>query len=231
MNYTKQVREYCEQHNNSFIDISIVKDSVFKDIPYKTLLKIFNRLEDEEIVYTVSKGVYGTGSNTTKNDDILIQYAQNGKGMIVGYALFNSIGLTIYKDNKIEIYTNAIAGKQKTIGDFLLKRVDLEFTDEIVDLISLLEILDVGFNIEGVDYLSHKRMIELLALTYTDDNFRKVLAAIRYKYSTILKLNELLNGKQIDNCCIEVFNKINSFCSVFHFILIYIRWEILYYEI
>ena len=26
VNYTKQVREYCEQHNNSLIDISIVRD-------------------------------------------------------------------------------------------------------------------------------------------------------------------------------------------------------------
>ncbi len=111
-----------------------------------------------------------------------------------------------YQDVKIEIYTNAIMNRQKTIGDFLLKRVDLKFTDEIVDLVSLLEILDVGFNIEGVDYLSYKRAIELLALTYTDDNFRKVLAAIRYKYSTVVRLSELLNRKQIDNCCIEVFN-------------------------
>ncbi len=63
--------------------------------------------------------------------------------MIVGYSLFNRIGLTIYKDDKIEIYTNAIVSKQKTIGDFLLRRVDLEFTDEMIDLISLLEILDV----------------------------------------------------------------------------------------
>lgn len=33
--------------------------------------------------------------------------------MIVGYALFNSVGLTVYKDDKIEIYTNVIASKQK----------------------------------------------------------------------------------------------------------------------
>ncbi len=207
MNYTKQVREYCEKHNNFFIDISIVKDSVFADIPYKTLLKIFNRLEDEGIVYTVSKGVYGTGSNTTKNDDILIQYTQNGKGMIVGYALFNGIGITAYQDVKIEIYTNAITNKQKTIGDFLLKRVDLKFTDEILDLVSLLEILDIGFSMKGADYLSYKRTTELLTQTYSDDNFRKVLAAIRYKYSTVVRLSELLNRKQIDNSCIAVFNE------------------------
>ncbi len=207
MNYTKQVREYCEEHANSLIDISVVRNSVFADIPYKTLLKIFNRLEYEGIVHTVSKGLYCVGNKTVNNKKIISQYASGGRGMFVGYGLINSIGLTIYKDDKLEIYTNAIVSKQKTIGDFLLQRVDLEFTDEIIDLISLLEILDIGFNMKGTDYLSYKRTVELLALTYNDDNFRKVMAAIRYKYSKIVKLNELLNRLDIENSCLAIYQK------------------------
>ena len=61
MNYTKQVREYCGMRNKGLIDISIVRNTVFADIPYKTLLEIFNRLEEEGIVKTVSKGVYSIG--------------------------------------------------------------------------------------------------------------------------------------------------------------------------
>ena len=199
MNYTKQVREYCEQHNDTLIDISIVRDSVFKDIPYKTLLKIFNRLVNEGI------GLYCVGNKMVNNKKIISQYASSGRGMIVGYRLFNSIGLTIFKDDRIEIYTNAIVRKQKTIGDFLLKRVDLEFTDEIVDLISLLEILDVGFSIHGADVLSYKRTTELLAQTYCDDNFKKVIKAIRYMYSTVLKLSELLARLNIENSCLDIY--------------------------
>jgi hypothetical protein len=30
-----------------------------------------------------------------------------------------------------------------------LKKVDLEFTDEIIDLVSLLEVFDVGFGMRG----------------------------------------------------------------------------------
>lgn len=206
MNYTKQVREYCEKHANSLMDISIVRDSVFADIPYKTLLKIFNRLEEESIVHTVSKGIYRVGNKITNGKDILNVYTKKGKGMVVGYMLFNNIGLTTYQDGKVEIYTNAITNKQKTIGDFLLKRVDLEFTDEIIDLISLLEILDVGFSMKGADYLSYKRIVELLALTYSDDNFGKVIKTIRYKYSTILKLSELLTRLDIANTCLEIYH-------------------------
>lgn len=205
VNYTKQVREYCEKNANSLIDISIVRNSVFSDIPYKTLLKIFNRLEDEGVVHNVSKGIYRIENKITNGKDILNAYTQKGKGMVVGYTLFNNIGLTAYQDEKVEIYTNAIANKQKTIGDFLLKRVDLEFTDEIVDLISLIEILDAGFSMKGADVLSYKRTVELLALTYSDENFTKVNDAIRYKYSTIEKLSELLSRLDIVNTCLEIY--------------------------
>ena len=48
MDYTKQVREYCGMHNKGLIDISAVRNTLFADIPYKTLLKIFNRLKKKE---------------------------------------------------------------------------------------------------------------------------------------------------------------------------------------
>lgn len=119
MNYTKQVREYCGKHSKGLIDISVVRNTVFADIPYKTLLKIFNRLE--------------------------------------------------------------------------------------IDLVSLLEILDVGFGIRGGDYLTYRNVVELLAKTYTDDNFKQVIGAIRYKYSTIIKLHELLTRLNIKNACLDFF--------------------------
>ena len=207
MNYTKQVTEYCKKNANSLIDISIIRNSVFSDIPYKTLLKIFNRLEDEGVVHTVSKGIYRVGNKITNSKDILNAYTQKGKGMVVGYTLFNNIGLTAYQDDKVEIYTNAIANKQKTIDDFLLKKVDLEFTDEIIDLISLLEILDVGISMKGADVLSYKRTVKLLALTYNDEDFQTVNEVIRYKYSTIVKLNELLKRLDVENTCLEIYQE------------------------
>lgn len=103
MNYTKQVREYCGKHSKGLIDISVVRNTVFSDIPYKTLLKIFNRLEEEGIVKTVSKGVYSIGKKKIDERKILSDYTSNGKGMVVGYALYNKIGLTLYQDERIVI--------------------------------------------------------------------------------------------------------------------------------
>ena len=205
MIYTKQAREYCGKSSKELIDISVVRNTVFADIPYKTLLKIFNRLEEEGIVKTVSKGVYSIGKKKIDERKILSDYTSNGKGMVVGYSLFNKIGLTLYQDERIVIYTNVIMTEQKSIGNLLLKKVDLIFTDEIIDLVSLLEILDVGFGIRGGDYLTYRNVVELLAKTYTDDNFKQVIGAIRYKYSTIIKLHELLTRLNIKNACLDFF--------------------------
>jgi len=207
LNYTKQVREFCENNRNALIDISVVKNTVFADVPYKTLLKIFNRLEDEGIVTTVSKGIYSVGNKTIDADRILSEYTDKGKGMIAGYTLFNNIGLTVYQDNKIEIYTNVITAKQKNIGNFLLKKVDLEFTDEIIDLVALMEILDIGFGMHGGDFVTYKNTVELLAQTYNDENFKKVIVAMQYKYSTIERLSELLFRLKIKNACLDIYNE------------------------
>ncbi len=79
--------------------------------------------------------------------------------------------------------------------------MDLEFTDEIVDLISLLEILDVGFGMHGADVLSYKRTTELFAQTYSYENFGKVIKAVR------LKLSELLARLNIENSCLDIYQE------------------------
>lgn len=49
----KQVREYCENHKGIIIDVSKVKDEEFFETPYKTLLKILNRLEEEKLIAVI----------------------------------------------------------------------------------------------------------------------------------------------------------------------------------
>lgn len=53
---------------------------------------------------TVSKGVYSIGKKEIDERKILSDYTSNGKGMVVGFALFNEIGLTLYQDERIVIY-------------------------------------------------------------------------------------------------------------------------------
>ena len=206
MNYTKRVRDYCQVHKNTILHVSTVRNSEFADVPYKTLLKILNRLEEEMLLETVTKGVYYIGTKRLTEDFLLSQYIDNGKGMVIGCEVFNSIGLSAYQDDKVEAYTNAITSQQKTIGQFRLKKAELLFDDATIDVVALLEILDAGFAIKDCDYNTYRYITGLLAQSYSDEIFGKVVSAIRYKYSTIEKLNALLDRMKISNCCIEIYN-------------------------
>ena len=116
MNYTKLVREYCNNNSGAIFDVSKFKDTEFAEVPYKTLLKILNRLEEESLLSAVSKGVYFIGEKPVDEELVFDEYVDDGKGMFVGYQLFNDVGISDYVDCKIEIYTNNIKAKQKSVG-------------------------------------------------------------------------------------------------------------------
>lgn len=200
MNYTKLVKEYCNDNSDAIFDVSKLKNTEFAEVPYETLLKILNRL-----VKPVSKGVYFIGEKPVDEELLFDEYVDDGKGMFVGYQLFNDVGISNYVDCKTEIYTNNIKSKQKTIGQYLMKRVDLEFDGDIVDLIALLEIIDVGYSMKGCDFMAYKKTVDMLLQSYSDSSFEKIVKAIHYKYSTIKQLSELLKANSIDNNCVDIF--------------------------
>ena len=205
MNYTKFVREYSKNSIGAFFDVSKLKDTEFSEVPYKTLLKILNRLEKEGLLKPVSKGVYFIGEKPVDEELIFDEYVDDGKGMFVGYQLFNDVGISNYVDCKIEIYTNSIESKQRSVGQYFLKKVDLEFDDDTVDLVALLEIIDVGYSMKGCDFMAYKKTVDMLLKSYSDSGFEKIIKAIRYKYSTIKQLSELLEANSIDNNCVDIF--------------------------
>ena len=199
------IREYCKNNSGAIFDVSKLKDTEFAEVPYKTLLKILNRLEEEGLLKPVSKGVYFIGEKPVDEELIFDEYVNDGKGMFVGYQLFNDVGISDYVDCKIEIYTNNIKAKQKSVGQYLLKRVDLEFNDDVIDLIALLEIIDIGYSMKGCDFMAYKKTVDILLKSYSDSSFEKIVKAIHYKYSTIKQLSELLEANSIDNNCIDTF--------------------------
>lgn len=105
------VREYCKNNGGAIFDVSKLKNIEFAEVPYKTLLKILNRLEEEGLLKPVSKGVYFIGEKSVDEELIFDEYVDDGKGMLVGYQLFNDVGISNYVDCKIEIYTNNIKSK------------------------------------------------------------------------------------------------------------------------
>lgn len=188
-----------------------MKDSIFAEIPYKTLLKILNRLEEEKLISSISKGVYSIGKIKSNSDpDIVQQYTTDGKGMIVGYVLYQGLGVSSYHPLVTEIYTNFMTSAHKNIGRFHLTRVDLEFTDVIINLIALLELIRDGYDIKGCDFIKLNKTIDVLLNCYTDTKFAEIISAIHYPYSVVTTLNKKLKEKYIPNDCLAIYKEVDK---------------------
>lgn len=208
MNYTKTIREYCLSNPDTVFDVSIMMKSHFTMIPYKTLLKILNRLEEEKIVKKISKGVYYISDYVLSVDEAIFdEYVDNARGMFVGYKMYNQYGISQYKDSKIEIYTSKLSKEHKTIGNYVLKGVDLPFTNDICNMIKSLELIQNGYKIKDRDDKSYLENMDLPLATYQDYIFEIVNDAIKYNYSTIVTLDRKLSKYGIPNKCREIYNK------------------------
>lgn len=211
MNYTKTIRNYCLQNKGDLFDVSYMKDSYFEMIPYKTLLKIINRLEDERILTCVAKGVYLINDEDTVLDDAIIRrYIADSRGMFVGNTMFNDLGITQTESDVIEVYTNRLTVDHKTIDNYQLTRVDIPFTETVEPIVMLLECIENGYKLQDISIIQLRNAVDELAERYSDQAFTVICGTMKYQYSTIITLKELLDQKGISNTCKEIFERYNK---------------------
>ena len=206
MNYTKTIREYCLQNPGEVFDMSYEHNKHFPMVPYRTFCKILNRLEEEGIIRTYSKGVYIINADKYKDDPIIAFYASEDTGVVVGYKMYNDLGVTEHQEKPIIIYTNAMDTSAKNIGDdYKLIHVDITFFDKRVkQLIICLELIQNRNSIKECNIIALDEILIDYLQTYEDFYLREVLSQIYYSYSTIVTLEEILNKLHIPNSAMQI---------------------------
>ena len=208
MNYTKTIREFCLQNKGDLFDVSYMKDRYFAMVPYKTLLKILNRLEEEKILTCVSKGVFLICKEGLSLDEAIVErYVADGRGMFAGYSMFNDLEITDYYPDYNEIYTNRLNVQFKTIGTYKLTKIDIPFDPQVVSMITLLDCIEKGHTIIDYNIFRLREIIYEVAQDYSNAVFMMVIQAVPYHYSTIVTLKEILDKKGIENDCLKIFER------------------------
>ena len=209
MNYTQTLREFCRQNQGRIFDVQYEQNHRFSLVPYKTLLKILNRLEEEEIVSSISKGVYIVNSDDELNIDNAIKeyYIDYFSGMFFGKSMYNYYDIGDQDVDYIEVYTNKIISNNKSIGKYHLIKFDTYFYDELVRLVTALELIEKVSLIRGINYIRYNEEKESGVKSYTDEIFKEIITKHQYKYSTIATLDEMLQRFSIENNAIEIYKE------------------------
>lgn len=202
------------QNQGRIFDVQYEQNHRFSLIPYKTLLKILNRLEDEQIVSSIAKGVYIVNSVGDIDIDKAIKeyYVDHFSGMMIGKALYNYFDIGDQDEDIIEIYTNKIISNNKSIGKYHLIRFDTYFYDEVVRLVTALELIEKISSIKDINYIRYNEEKESGVKSYTDEIFKEIVTHHKYKYSTIATIDEMVHRFSIENNAIRIYkeNYINA---------------------
>lgn len=141
-------------------------------------------------------GKYGIIPPSEK--EIINTFIKDGTGTIVGYSLYNALNLTTQVAKSIEVMSSALDSFTKTIRNVTVNQVQIDYSENVINMIHGLEVLQNYYNIQDINNLSFTIFAEELANQYDEEVFKKVISKINYKKSTIAFLREILNfyGKE-----------------------------------
>ncbi len=207
MNYTKTIREFCTKNKDTLFDVSYMAAAYFSMVPYKTLLKILNRLADEGILIPVSKGLFYIQGDKPFDLDSAIKeyYVDNDCGMFVGYKMYNDLQISDHSDSTVEIYTNKIGAAHKSIGKYHLTYADLYFDHHAKSIIQTLELIEHGSRIIDIDYLQYNSIRQSGYRRYLDFDINRVITGIHYQYSTLVTFHMQLKEAGFSNDFLQTY--------------------------
>lgn len=167
--------------------------------------QIISRLCRSGEIERVSKGIYCRPKKTRfgtvlpSEREIVDLFTTGSNGVLVGYGLYNALGVTTQISKRQTVYSSLAKEQLKQIGNVTIRKYELEYTSEVKSVIQLMELLHHYKEIQDVNTTAMIRSTEKLSREYREDAFEVVQKTIGYPKWTIAFLREVLNYHHIPN--------------------------------
>ena len=215
---TNKVCELIEKEPmQQLIFASSLYQQISSEVSEALYYKILERMTKRGTLLRLARGIYYRplcnkfGTVPFGEKEILQHFVSNGKGVVIGYRLYNRLGLTTQVGKNAEAYTNLIEGEEKTVGSVHFRKLNLFLTKEMASVIEVLEVLENYFKIEDLNKEAFGKFMREFCAQYSDEAVQNVLAHIKYKKSTIAFLKCFLDYFGVEN----TLNKYLSPLSVY----------------
>jgi len=167
--------------------------------------QIISRLCRNGEIERVSKGIYCRPKKTRfgtvlpSEREIVDFFTTGSNGVLVGYGLYNALGVTTQISKRQTAYSSLAEEQLKQIGNVTIRKYELEYTSEVKSVIQLMELLHHYKEIQDVNTTAMIRSTEKLSGEYREDAFEAVQKIIGYPKWTIAFLREVLNYHHTPN--------------------------------
>lgn len=193
------------KENELIFASKLYKTELYNEISETAFYKTLERMCKSGELVKIAKGTYHLpkiskyGIVPPSDNEIIFEFTKNDTGTIVGYSLYNALNLTTQVAKSIEVMSSTIENLTKTIRNIVVHQVQIDYTENVKNMIHSLEVLQNYYNIQDINNLSFTKFTKKLADSYDEEIFKKVISAISYKKSTIAFLREILNFYNVKN--------------------------------
>ncbi|UUM12896.1 DUF6088 family protein [Proteiniclasticum sp. QWL-01] len=169
--------------------------------------KNLSRMAEAGVVYKVSKGLYCKPKQTrfgslNSDENQIIEYflgKKQTKGVLLGYRLYNQLGLTTQLAKSILIYSNKTDYTQSKVQHILIRKSNLTFSEPVKSLIQLLDVLEHLKEIQDIQTNQLQEYIKSTIVKYEDKYLEKILKDISFKKSTLAALKAILDNEKVNH--------------------------------
>lgn len=195
--YIKGIVENKPQ--NQIIEANRLYEKMPHGFSENAYYKALERLSKQGILMHLARGLYYRPTQSKfgivpiSESEIIDHYIGSEQGVIIGYRLYNRLGLTTQVSKQVQILSSALSGEQKSIGNIHVVSCNLPFSGKAVAVIETMEVLQNYRQIEDINKAALASYMERFALTYSDDDCILILKSKRYKKSTIAFLASFLD--------------------------------------
>lgn len=193
------------KENELIFASKLYKTELYNQVSEAAFYKTLERMCKSGKLVKISKGMYHIpkvskyGIVPPTDKDIISAFTNDGTGTIVGYSLYNTLNLTTQVAKTIEVLSSSLESFTKTIRNIVIRQVKIDYTENVMNMIHVLEVLQNYYNIQDINTVSFIVFTKELINWYDEEIFKKVIETINYKKSTIAFLREILNFYGVKN--------------------------------
>lgn len=183
----------------------LYREKFSTDMSEAAFSQMVSRLYRAGEIERVSKGVYCRPKKTRfgkvlpSEREIVDLFTSGNSGVVVGYGLYNSLGVSTQISKRWTAYSSVADVQLKQIRNVTIHRFDLDYTSETKAMIQMLELLHHYKDIQDINYTALLRSTEKLSEQYNEQEFEKVVKTIGYPKWTIAFMRQLLNHYSVPN--------------------------------
>ncbi len=200
MNGAETVRQVLNQHREKELVFGskLYREQLAGLVSEPAFYKALERMCKSGNLAKIAKGVYYRpkvgryGTVPLSEREIVSAFTKNETGMEIGYTLYNAVNLTTQVSEKRIVLSSALEGASKTIGNVLIMRQELRFTEPIKNMVAALEVFQNFNRIQDINCSAFLTFTKTFAENFSSEAFAEVNRKMKYQKSTIAFTQEVL---------------------------------------